>query len=244
MIEELKNTAVKVDNEQQARCVVLLCEQHGLKPHTGLKELLHDFENLSYDCVYVSGEGTLSLWVYSRTISRGAKTINLDQLAWDYGLAPEWATQLDIHNGVFYYSNKEKAYHILDKREIKLSDPCDDADEIVSIRPQVKQAMFKSGQHVYIAQINTLAGVSSKRYFVEQSWCNSGHQQEYVALGIIFDNKHDAENKCRELLGIPLIKTERDEFIEKARNAAGECYGYDLDDYFHKLYDAGARFND
>lgn len=71
-----------------------------------------------------------------------------------------------------------------------------------------------SGQEFFIAQINTLAGVPSERYYVSQFWCNSGHQREYVELGIAFDNKHDAERKCKELLG---IDTRTDE--EKLRDA-------------------------
>ena len=67
---------------------------------------------------------------------------------------------------------------------------------------------FTSGQEVFIAQINTLAGVSSQRYFIQQYWCDSGHQNEYVDLGLLFHNKEDAEYRCKELLGIP---TETDE---------------------------------
>ena len=61
---------------------------------------------------------------------------------------------------------------------------------------------FNSGDMIYIAQINTLAGVSSQRYYHEQYWCDSGHQREYIKLGIAFKCKEDAERKTKELLGI------------------------------------------
>jgi len=110
---------------------------------------------------------------------------------------------------------------------------------------------FKSGQEVYIAQINTLAGVKEKRYYIQEYWCDSGHQREYLDLGILFDNKFDAENKCRSLLGLPKLKTERDIFIEKFITYCNkDC------DIYHGTsatqlgfiggisYDAGARFNE
>ncbi len=75
--------------------------------------------------------------------------------------------------------------------------------DVVAAYPDGNELPFKNGQEVFIAQINTLAGVVEKRYYVKQYWCHSGHQSEYVTLGIIFDNKIDAENKCRELLGLP-----------------------------------------
>ena len=73
---------------------------------------------------------------------------------------------------------------------------------------------FTSGQEFFIAQINTLAGLPSQRYYVKQFWCNSGYQREYVELGIAFDNKSDAERKCKELLNID-TRTDK----EKLRDA-------------------------
>lgn len=86
---------------------------------------------------------------------------------------------------------------------------------------------FKSGEIVFIAQINTLAGVESKRYFIRQYWCNSGHQQQYAALGIIFNNKEDAEFKCKSLLGID-TRTDEEKTID---DLCGEdnCYMGDSD---------------
>ena len=82
---------------------------------------------------------------------------------------------------------------------------CEPIPEIKPVFTQVMadaKSAFKSGQLVYIAQMNTLAGIAGKRYFVEQYWCGSLFQCEYVELGIIFDNKDDAEIKCKSLLGI------------------------------------------
>ena len=59
-----------------------------------------------------------------------------------------------------------------------------------------------SGQDVFIAQINTLAGVESQRYFVQQYWCDSGNQNQLLNLGILFTEKEDAIEKTKLLLGI------------------------------------------
>ena len=39
----------------------------------------------------------------------------------------------------------------------------------------VTSPTFTSGQEVFIAQINTLCGIASKRYFIKEFWCDSGH---------------------------------------------------------------------
>lgn len=59
-----------------------------------------------------------------------------------------------------------------------------------------------SGQDVFIAQINTLAGIEEKRYFIHQYWCDSGHQNQLLELGILFTDKDDAIAKTKSLLGI------------------------------------------
>ncbi|WP_417764693.1 hypothetical protein [Shewanella chilikensis] len=60
-----------------------------------------------------------------------------------------------------------------------------------------------SGQDVYIAQINTLAGVESQRYFIHQYWCDSEHQNQLLKLGILFTDMDKAILKTKSLLGIP-----------------------------------------
>jgi hypothetical protein len=87
-------------------------------------------------------------------------------------------------------------------------------------KPIFTQAMadnvdFKGGQKVYIAQINTLAGIAEKRYFVEQFWCGSGHQREYLSLGILFGSKEQAEHKCKSLLGIDPAPTEKRRLMQQ-----------------------------
>jgi hypothetical protein len=114
-------------------------------------------------------------------------------------------------------------------------------------KPVFTQAMadakskFKSGQLVYIAQMNTLAGIVGKRYFVEQYWCGSLFQCEYVELGIIFDNKDDAEFKCKSMLGID-NRTPKQKAVDAAslviemkHGSAGGAYKK----YCETLYDAG-----
>lgn len=80
---------------------------------------------------------------------------------------------------------------------------------------KAERSGFENGQEVFIAQINTLAGVEEKRYYIKEYWCGSGNQQQYVELGIIFDNKKDAENKCKELLGIPIdTRTDKEKAVD------------------------------
>lgn len=112
-------------------------------------------------------------------------------------------------------------------------------------KPIFTQAMadnvdFKGGQKVYIAQINTLAGIAEKRYFVEQFWCGSGHQREYLSLGILFGSKEQAEHKCKSLLGID-TRTDREKAIDAAMKASGKAASglCGFEDMFGKLYDAG-----
>lgn len=59
-----------------------------------------------------------------------------------------------------------------------------------------------SGQGVFIAQINTLAAIEEKRYYIHQYWCNSGHQNQLLELGILFTDKDEAIAKTKSLLGI------------------------------------------
>ncbi len=65
---------------------------------------------------------------------------------------------------------------------------------------------FASGQDVFIAQINTLAGVESQRYYIKECWCACVHQVEYADLGLLFHTKEEAESKCRELIGLPPLE--------------------------------------
>ncbi len=75
-------------------------------------------------------------------------------------------------------------------------------------RPEVKPAYtFVSGQDVFIAQINTLAGVESQRYYIKESWCACVHQVEYADLDLLFHTKEEAESKCRELIGLPPLES-------------------------------------
>ena len=82
---------------------------------------------------------------------------------------------------------------------------------------------FTSGQEVFIAQINTNAGIESHRYYIKQFWCNSGHQNQLNELGLLFNNKIDAESKCRSLVGLPPL-TPPIELID------GKAYQFDVRD--------------
>ncbi len=89
---------------------------------------------------------------------------------------------------------------------------------------------FASGQDVFIAQINTLAGVESQRYYIKESWCACGHQAEYEDLGLLFHTKEEAESKCRELIGLPPREL-------PVVLVDGECYQFEyLDKPFNDMY--------
>ncbi len=104
----------------------------------------------------------------------------------------------------------------------------------------------KSGQDVFIAQMNTLSGVESKRYFIHQYWCNSNHQNQLLDLGILFTDSDSATSKTKSLLGIdeeapetPQQREDRErleaayDLYEEAQHAIG-CIGYDDFDFFKK----------
>lgn len=77
----------------------------------------------------------------------------------------------------------------------------DQLDEWLGLESKAEKP--SNGQDVYIAQINTLAGVESQRYFIHQYWCNSGHQNQLFELGILFTDVDKAILKTKSLLGIP-----------------------------------------
>ena len=230
MIEELKNTAVKVENEQQARCVVALYELAGIGNDYGWKytsyknaigKLVGNTESLGYEILW----GTLS----------SSKQITLNQLVWGYGLAPEWADVLDFYEGDVYYSGKEKSSKIGSEHINKFESNKDYMDylgEIISTRPQAKHSTKSQWDGKGLPPVGCEVQTSTGQVIVVAIKYND----------VVIDDGNYIRVVCPD--AVRPIKTERDEFIEKARNAAGECYGYDLDDYFHKLYDAGARFND
>lgn len=89
----------------------------------------------------------------------------------------------------------------------------------------------KSGQDVYIAQINTLAGIKEKRYYVHEFWCNSGHQREYLSCGILFPTKEDAELKTKSILGIPVETPEQRNERERLEAAYDLCCLYGHNDF-------------
>ncbi|CAM0032284.1 hypothetical protein VPHK122_0087 [Vibrio phage K122] len=104
----------------------------------------------------------------------------------------------------------------------------------------------KSGQDVFIAKMNTLSGVESKRYFIHQYWCNSNHQNQLLDLGILFTDSDSATSKTKSLLGIaeeapetPQQRKDRErleaayDLYEEAQHAIG-CIGYDDFDFFKK----------
>jgi len=104
----------------------------------------------------------------------------------------------------------------------------------------------ESGRDVYIAQINTLAGVEEQRYFIHQYWCDSGHQNQLLELGILFTDKEDAITKTKSLLGIPHETPEQK--AERERQYAVYDMCSDLDNHTddarfwcEQLYDAGYR---
>jgi hypothetical protein len=63
---------------------------------------------------------------------------------------------------------------------------------------------FVSGQVIFIAMLNTLAGTESKKYYITQFWCNSGNQIQLAKLGLVFHNQFEAEAKCKSIIGLPL----------------------------------------
>jgi len=226
MIEELKNTVVKVDNEQQARCVVALYELAGFDQYGDSK-----FDG------YVSTNDNRCF--YGGVTITDDTEITIGQLAWDYGLAPDGADAIAVieirgEEKIFWLSNSHEEYSIaameFGRAAWRPMSPC--KHEIISTRPQVKQETKPQWDGEGLPPVSCEVQTSTGQVIVVATKYND----------VVIDDGNCIRVVCPD--AVRPIKTERDEFIEKARNAAGECYGYDLDDYFHKLYDAGARFND
>ncbi len=118
-----------------------------------------------------------------------------------------------------------KYYHVVKRPQSTPTETPEEKEALDSIinKPLVytqemaDNGVFESGQKVFIAQMNTLAGVESKRYYTEQYWCNSGHQRQYAELGIIFSNKESAVAKCKSLLGVD-TRTKKEKAIDELRN--------------------------
>ena len=68
-----------------------------------------------------------------------------------------------------------------------------------------KEPVFKKGERIFIAQINPCTGIESEIYYHSQLWCDSGRQRQFVELGLLFNNRKDAESKCRMLVGLPQL---------------------------------------
>lgn len=96
-----------------------------------------------------------------------------------------------------------------------------------------------SGQDVFIAQMNTLAGVESQRYFIHQYWCDSNHQNQLLDLGILFTDSDSAISKTKSLLGIaeeeletPQQREDRERLasaydLYECGQSAIKCIGYE-----------------
>lgn len=164
----------------------------------------------------------------------------------------EWETSLEITDWDFFgfcgvsgmyltdYSEDYEANHLGRPQEITL----DQLDEWLGLEAKVDKP--NSGQDIYIAQINTLAGVESQRYFIHQYWCDSRHQNQLLELGILFTDKNEAVLKTKSLLGIPHETPEQK--AERERQYAVYDMCSDLDNHTddarfwcEKLYDAGYR---
>lgn len=156
MIEELRNTAVKVENEQQARCVVALYELSGFEDET------HKYPNDGLFDGIVLGiyHGSLGWWDAGEM-----KVITLDQLAWDYGLATNDTDTLvfnkELNAVEFIMLDTENRNYIIstvDKVYSKL------AWLVSSTRPQVKQG---STGLIKLKSLNT---PTSGFYLTSECW--------------------------------------------------------------------------
>lgn len=135
--------------------------------------------------------------------------------------APEGTTHHWESMGSFYKFSKQGRDFVWQNCEWQECSSIDCFEGCLTPKPP--QPVFENGQYVFIAQINTHAGIESKRYYLKEHWCNSGHQRQYVELGLLFDNKESAESKCRDLVGLPQLDTRTDK-----EKAIDEAYRSDL----------------
>ena len=127
------------------------------------------------------------------------------------------------------------------------------AKALEEIKSEVEMSTYEtmkkpsSGQDVFIAQINTLAGIESQRYHNHQYWCDSGHQNQLLELGILFTEKEDAIEKTKSLLGIkeqtkPTYRYEKvtDSIFDlKEEFENGELFSFDGNEHYVKIETEG-----
>lgn len=133
MIKELIDTAVKVETEQEARLVVALYELTGINKHEGFDKHLPE-AGIRWKCV---AHGHFDIFMDENESK--FKLITLDQLAWDYGLAPEWAVDLRKHGDEYYWADGGNMCHISNHNGYW--EYYGDVGKVISTRPRKSQRM-------------------------------------------------------------------------------------------------------
>lgn len=225
MIESLKNTAVKVENEEQARVVVALYELAGFEDKT------KEYPNFGIYHGIVLGTfnefSSIGWWHED-----GKNIITLDQLAWDYGLAPDWAVDLRYsRTKCFYWTGKD--WKGIEKYEaINYPDSFVLSSDIISTRPQ-KQPQWPDGG---LPPAGTECEVSNCGN--DYIWCKikfMGNQ-----LCVVDHKTHSEQHYHLSSVKFRPTQSERDRVIDLACNTIGSCGdSLSIKGIAKSLYDAG-----
>ena len=183
-----------------------------------------DFRDLVVELSHHAGEDLFNEYVKADKKPAG-KESKVDYTSEEFWKdAPEGATHYYPEVNCFYdFSNPDCGFVFNEVKE-RCGDVCNFVGCLVlkpksqPIYTKTMQDEFINGQEVFIAQINTLSGVVSKRYYIKEYWCGSGFQAELAELGLLFNSKEDAEAKCREIIGLPPIKSDKEKAIDDIYN--------------------------
>jgi hypothetical protein len=232
MIEALRNTAVKVENEIQARCVVALYELVGFKT---------DFSDSDYKAsvgLYIGNYGPFPKEVVPTAALPNAE-ITLDQLAWNYDLAPEWAVNIKFGDTPFFSDGIKQVQRISSGIQTYLAgDESMCQFDLISTRPQAKQEQ----QWPEKGSLPPIGVECECTWGGKVEWARcilSTHGRVFTSQGI----EHLSFYEDDESFEFRPIQTERDKFIEKAYEVNYPDWEVSKE-LLGNLYDAGARFND
>ena len=149
-IKELNNVAVKLKTAEEKKIIIALFEAAGFKRWDSHFAFNEDDRYITLDSEDSNILGIRQLY--------GEKLITLDQLIWDYGINPEWAEYLIVHDGEteYYWHNKAKNFEsTIDNPKLEFN--TDKEYKIISTRPQEKEQTVKlqNGDYLPVSEIKT-----------------------------------------------------------------------------------------
>jgi hypothetical protein len=239
MNKQLKNTAVKVENKQQVRCVVALVELVTGRKSTWSKS---DFEWAASDLrgwILINKNVHLTYDDEPR-----GKIITLEDLVWGYGLAPDWAVcLLEMATGDFRWGDGKIKSCALNGSDIDEGHRHTTADSI-STRPKSKSEINSHWNGEGLPPVGVECEVIREHEPIEVAHI------KFIDNDVVFYNlssegmQHVHSFAPLALVKFRPLKTERDEFIERLKSLISLRERDGATTVCGEVYDAGARFTD